>query len=180
MSPVGHTLTGIAIGVACMPKEKPTRWKAIYLGVCAFLAYIPDLQLPYWGHGAHYYVSHSLFANLALILVCLLPFLVSKPLRARAGGAWAVSGGVLAWFSHLLLDTFYNTGTGLMMFWPFSEERLSLAIPWFNVVTEYFSLRTLCILLVEAVFYGGILVMVVLIRKLVLLNHIRVPGGLNE
>ncbi len=171
MSPVGHTLTGIAIGVACMPKEKPPRWKAVYLGVCAFLAYIPDLQLPYWGHGAHYYVSHSLFANLVLILVCLLPFLVNKPLRTNAGGAWEVSGGMLAWLSHLLLDTFYNTGTGLMMFWPFSEARLSLAMPWFNVVTEYFSLRTLRILLVEAAFYGGILAMVIVARRFLLIRQ---------
>jgi hypothetical protein len=172
MSPVGHTLTGIAIGAACMPEEKPRRWKAIYLGICAFLAYIPDVQLPYWGHGAHYYVSHSLFSNLGLILVCLLPFLISKPLRVKAGGGLAITGGALAWISHLLLDTFYNTGTGLMMFWPLSDARLSLAVSWFSVVTEYFSLRTLRILLVEAAFYGGILAIVVLSRVFLMLNAI--------
>lgn len=180
MTPVGHTLTGIAIGAACMPKEKPARWKAIYLGVCAFLAYIPDLQLPYWGHGAHYYVSHSLFSNLMLILVCLLPFLFSKPLRTKVGSGWAITSGALAWISYLLLDTFYNTGTGLMMFWPLSDARLSLAMPWFSVVTEYFSLRTLNIVLIETAFYGGILAMVALIRKLTRITHTRVSGGLNE
>jgi membrane-bound metal-dependent hydrolase YbcI (DUF457 family) len=165
---VAHTLTGIAIGVACMPSQKPKKWKAVYLCLCALLANFPDLQLPFWGHGAYYRVSHSLFVNLALLCLLVLPFIVSKKLRAEAGGAWVVAGCALAWTSHLLLDTFYNVKKGLMIFWPLSEARVSLAMPWFNVVTEYFSLRTLRIVLVEIAFYGGLLLLVVLVRRVIL------------
>ena len=168
MTNVAHTLTGLTLGVACMPAQKPKKWKAVYLCLCALLANFPDLQLPFWGHGGYYRVSHSLFINLALVFLLVLPFFFAKRLRGEAGGAWAVTGFALAWMSHLLLDTFYNVKKGLMMFWPLSEARVSLAMPWFNVVTEYFSVRTLRIVLIEVAFYGGILALVIVLKGLLI------------
>lgn len=169
MTQVGHILTGVAIGVACMPEQKPKGWKVVYLSLCAFLANVPDLQLPYWGHHTYYYVSHSLFVNLALIGLLLLLFLGRRNLRTACGGTLPILGGALAWLSHLLLDTFYNQAKGLMMFWPFSQARLSLALPWFKVVKDMpppLTADTLYILLVELAFYGTLLGMVILVRVL--------------
>jgi len=50
-----------------------------------------------------------------------------------AGKSSAGAGG-LAWLSHMLLDSFYNHGQGVAIFWPLSDARLALPIPWFSVV----------------------------------------------
>ena len=42
--------------------------------------------------------------------------------------------GAAACLSHLLLDTFYNHGNGLAMFWPASEATLAFPIPWFETI----------------------------------------------
>jgi len=129
MTIVGHVLTGTAIGTLAMPRKSSLGAKFAYLVVFIFLAELPDLPLPSWGHDI-YYFSHSLFINLILIgLFTILP-LEREDIRRRIGGWPVVAGGVAAWLSHLLLDTFYNHGEGLLMFWPFSIARLALPIPW--------------------------------------------------
>jgi len=172
MTQVGHVLTGIAIGVACMPNRKPAHSRLVHLVVFGLLATIPDFPLKNWGHHL-YYFSHSLFVNLLLILVVSLAFVFLKDVRARIGGWVVVIGGALAWLSHLLLDTFYNHGQGLSMFWPFSDRRLALPIPWFSVVKDAslpLTPETVHILLTELAFYGSVLLVVMLMKKIGMLN----------
>ena len=167
MTTVGHTLTGLGIGMICMPEKQPRRSKTIHLAFFGLLANVPDLPFPYWGH-ARYYISHSLFVALALMLAlaCTLAFLPG--LRARLGGWPVVIGGACAWLSHLLLDTLYNNGKGLRMFWPLSNFRMALPIPWFSAVQQKpppFTPATMHIFLVELAFYGSMLLLVILLRK---------------
>jgi hypothetical protein len=93
------------------------------------LANIPDIPLPSWGH-ARYDISHSIFVNLLLSMIVLLAF----GRFCGSGGGRTVGLGIIAWFSHLLLDTFYNHGLGVGIFWPFSSATLAFPIPWFSVV----------------------------------------------
>ena len=44
----------------------------------------------------------------------------------------SVTLSVLAWFSHLLLDSFYGHGLGVALLWPLSDARLALPIAWFE------------------------------------------------
>jgi hypothetical protein len=162
-------LTGVAIGVVCMPEDKPKKWKAVFLAVFAVIANIPDLQFTYQQHRLFYSVSHSLFVNLLLILLLLPLFFRSKEILLSVGGWKSVIGGAFAWLSHLLLDTFYKRGNGLMMFWPFSSAEVSLPIPWFSPVTQIpppLTADTVHIMLIEFVFYGTLLLIAILLRWL--------------
>lgn len=169
MTFIGHTLTGMAIGVACLPTG--ARRSAALLQVLGFglLANLPDFPLPYWGHH-RYFISHSLFVNALLIFVLALTLAIWKKPIFDEGNPWRVTltGAAAAWLSHLLLDTFYNHGKGLLMFWPFSTQRLALPIPWFSVLRDIpppFTADTLRIFGVEFAFYGGLLLGVVLLRS---------------
>ena len=132
MTTVGHALAGIAIGALCLPERKSTRWKAAYFAVFALLPNIPDLPLPYWGHG-RYELSHSLFVNLFAVLGIAAMLAWRREMRGRIDGKILAGGGV-AWLSHLLLDSLYRDGRGITIFWPFSDASLHLPIPWFSVV----------------------------------------------
>jgi membrane-bound metal-dependent hydrolase YbcI (DUF457 family) len=167
MTPVGHVLTGISIGVVSMPERKKTPWKILYFVAFSLLSLVPDFHIPYWGHD-RYYISHSIFTNLLAILILILLLSRSKKLIEKLGGWKVIIGGSLAWLSHLLLDTFYNHGKGLLMFWPFSEARLALPIPWFSVVKDLpppFTEETIRILLIELVSYGALLLVVIVLKR---------------
>jgi membrane-bound metal-dependent hydrolase YbcI (DUF457 family) len=133
MTQVGHTLMGTAIGVLSIPSNKPLRWKCTYFAVFALLGNLPDLDLPYWGH-QRYDISHSLFVALLFGILITALFAQLPRLRHQIGGQAVVFAGILAWLSHLLLDSFYNHGQGIAIFWPFSTAHLALPIPWFSVV----------------------------------------------
>lgn len=164
MTQVGHIITGIAIGVISMPEKKSTREKLLHLAIFALLANVPDFPFKNWGHD-RYIVSHSMFINL-FIMLSILPLLVYlKDFRTRIGGWPVVIGGAFSWLSHLLLDTFYNHGLGLRMFWPLNRESLALPIPWFSVVRNPLSWNTVHIMLVEFACYGGLLLMVIVLKK---------------
>jgi hypothetical protein len=167
MTQVGHILTGVTIGVVCIPERKPLRWKFVYYIVFSLLALVPDFKIKYWGHH-RYYISHSVFTNLLVIIVIILLISRHKGVTERLGGWSVVIGGSLAWLSHLLLDTFYNHGKGLAMFWPISDARLALPIAWFSVVTNIpppMTWETARILLIELVCYGAVFLCVVLLKQ---------------
>ena len=42
--------------------------------------------------------------------------------------------GAGAWLSHLMLDSFYNHGHGVAIYWPFSNGRLNFSISWFDTL----------------------------------------------
>ena len=83
MTQVGHTLTGLAIGVACLPGKRSARARLIHLVAFGFLANIPDLPLKNWGHDL-YYFSHSLFVNLLLILIALSAFIFFEKYEGKS------------------------------------------------------------------------------------------------
>ena len=158
MSPVGHTLVGATIGVALWPQFEGRRQRTALLLGMVVAANIPDLPLPYWGHD-RYYVSHSVFCGLLVATVIYLG------MRASPLGSQPVAHRViffataLALSSHYLLDTFYNHGKGLAMFWPFSKARVALPIPWFShmdITThgQLFSWKNVRIWLVELAAFG--------------------------
>ncbi len=170
-----------------MPRYKSPWASTVFL--CAFIAIanLPDWPLPGWGH-SNYKVSHSIFVNLALIIICVLllrikwgraRFVRSTGRRPEVGRAvpgnlacpdfttvsWGmIIGGAAAWLSHLLLDSFYNHGLGIAIFWPFSTARLALPMPWFHTwssVPPPLNADTFYICLVETLFYGPILLLAI-------------------
>jgi membrane-bound metal-dependent hydrolase YbcI (DUF457 family) len=74
---------------------------------------------------------------------------------------------MITWLSHLLLDSFYNHGYGVAIFWPFSTARLALPMPWFSVVTEpmYFAAEGFREYLAEFVFYSLFLVTALITKR---------------
>ncbi len=133
MTQVGHTLMGTALGILSLPAHRSPRWKVGYFATFALLANLPDLPLPYWGHG-RYDISHSLFVNLLLSVLAVALCSWQPGVRQFMGGRAVFGAGTLAWLTHLLLDAFYNHGRGVAIFWPFSPARLALPIRWFSVV----------------------------------------------
>jgi hypothetical protein len=167
MTSVGHALTGIAIGIVCKPKNTSTKWTIIHLTIFAFLANIPDLPFPNWGH-ARYDISHSIFVTLLLITILVICLTFRRKMMQHIGGWQVIGGGALAWLSHLLLDSFYNHGYGIAIFWPFSKARLTLPIPWFSVVPSIpppFTWPIIQILLIEFVSYFPLVLLAIGLRK---------------
>lgn len=134
MTPAGHVLVGVAIGVLCMPDLVRRRHRFKHLSFFAAAATIPDWPFSFWGH-ARYDISHSLFITLLSIL--LLAVLYALTPAGRDGRGWNLFGCLaLAWLSHLLLDSFYNHGYGVAIYYPFSPARLILPVPWLSVALD--------------------------------------------
>ena len=172
MTSVGHTLTGIAIGIMFKPKRLPRKWAVVHLTVFAFLANIPDLPFPNWGHDK-YRVSHSLFVTLLLIIIFAIGLVSKQKVLRRLGGWQVIIGGALAWISHLLLDSFYNTGYGVAIFWPFSAARLALPIPWFSVLPNIafpITWSIIQIFLLEFISYFPLVILATIYRSSLLKN----------
>lgn len=157
MTPIGHTLTGLAIGTLAIPRETPLKQKAIALGVYAILASAPDLPLPYWGH-ARYDISHSLFATTVAVLVTGLLALWRFKGRPPCTLVMIFAGAV-AWFSHIVLDAMYSWGVGLPIGWPFGMLRLALPVPWLHPGNKYnvLSLFNVKVALYEILTFGPLL-----------------------
>jgi membrane-bound metal-dependent hydrolase YbcI (DUF457 family) len=165
LTPIGHTLTGLAIGYLAIPRDTPRKQKAVLLGAFALVASAPDLPLPYWGH-SDYRISHSLFT--AAIGVTILNFILWFRFRGRRPVTWGVMIGLaFAWYSHILLDTFYNHGWGLPVLWPFSDARLALPIPWLSIgnKNDIFSIHNVKVAVLEILTFGPFLVMAYLVKK---------------
>lgn len=165
MTPVGHSLTGLAIGCIVCPATFSLRGMVATLAAFVLLANVPDLRLPGWGH-ERYDISHSVFATTAAMVV-LATFLLILPWSRRVLTPALVLGGAAAWYSHLLLDTFYNHGVGLAMFWPLSAARLALPIPWFTTMDTraLFSEHNARVFAIEGVVYGAVLVAAIGVRR---------------
>ncbi len=162
MTLIGHMLTGATIGVLCKPKHVSKRWEMVYFGVFLLLSMVPDLPFPNWGHD-RYRVSHSIFVNLLIVVIIVLwLFLGDRVVDLRV-----IVGGSVAWFSHLLLDSFYNHGYGVAIFWPFSKSRLVLPIPCFSTVTSAtrFTWHGFREYLVEFACYFSLLLLALVLRK---------------
>lgn len=165
MSPVGHSIVGLTLAVIALPYGASRRVLILVPIVFVALANLPDWPIPNWGHD-RYRISHSLFINLLLIGLSVFAIWLIKR-RFQLPIARITAFGAIAWLSHLLLDTFYAHGRGLAMFWPFSEARLSLPVPWFqvlNVQAPIWSERNLLVFGYEALVYTPILLVALAIR----------------
>ena len=177
MSPVGHSIFGLtlaALAVPWLPKltndrltnRRTSRFFLLAVPVVfVALASLPDWPIPNWGHD-RYRISHSLFVNLALIFLVAVIWWLIKPLH-RTVSLRIFAFGIMAWLSHLLLDTLYAHGRGLAMFWPFSETRVSMPIPWFQVLNTNVPMwhtRNLSVFGYEALVYTPILIAVLSVR----------------
>lgn len=167
MSPVGHTLTGLTIGYLAVPRATPTKTKFTLLAAIATLASAPDWPLPYWGH-FRYEISHSLLmttiGTMLLSLILTWRFRWNPPVTLRV-----IIGMVLAWYSHLLLDSFYNHGYGVYISWPWQRARFALPIPWLaNADREHvFSMHNVRVALYELATFGPLLILAMLSKKCV-------------
>lgn len=125
-------------------------------------ANLPDFPFPGWGH-SNYHVSHSLFVTLllsSLLGLLLLWPKIREQLRGKVLLAWS-----LAWLSHMPLDSLYNHGRGIAIFWPFSDAHLAMPVAWFSTITwPPRSEHNLRVFATEAVFYGLILITCIALR----------------
>ena len=153
MTLVGHSLTGLAIGMFAVRSSWPLFVKILVVFHFGWLAYIPDFPFPGWGHN-NYLISHSIFVNLAIVGVVAAVLAVWRRVREVIGYQRIVLCGTGAWLSHLLLDSFYNHGIGIRIYWPFSDARFALPIPWLGAIRpppQLFTLHNLYIFFVEFV-----------------------------
>ena len=157
---------GISIGVLCMGRFKSRTRLVVSLAVLAVMANIPDIGFAHWGHYC-YRVSHSIFVNMGLMLVLACIVGLSHKIRRAIGGWRIFACGLAGWSSHFLLDSLYNHGRGIAAFRPVSRARLAFPLPWFNVLRGGWALDiyTLKIVVVETLFYGGLLVICLLLRR---------------
>lgn len=77
MTTIGHSLTGLSIGLFALPKKKSRLFITIYAVAFIILANFPDIEIKNWGHN-RYDISHSIFVNLLLILILFLSLKFSK------------------------------------------------------------------------------------------------------
>jgi hypothetical protein len=130
MSPVGHSIVGLAFAAIAMPALQSRTSKLFLAAVFVAVANLPDWPIPNWGHD-QYRISHSVFMNLTLIGIVGTIWLSLQTFRRAVPNRCLVLGGC-AWLSHLVLDSFYNHGNGIAIYWPISKAKLNLAMPWFN------------------------------------------------
>lgn len=152
-----------------LPENTGRKWKLLYFSVFILLSNIPDLPFQHWGHD-RYDISHSIFINVLLMFLFILPwrFLRVNPFMAAS-----------AWCSHLLLDSFYNHGYGVKIFWPFFDKSIALPIPFFSILPDQFSAKYFKIYGIEFLFYGSILLFIFLFRRYsspVLQPEVKGPG----
>lgn len=163
MTTVGHSLTGLSIAVLALPRGKTLLWYLVVGHFFVFFANVPDFPLPGWGH-ASYHVSHSVF--LTALLASLLAVLLLLPKFSEQVGRRVVIAWTVTWFSHMLLDSLYNHGQGIGIFWPLSDAHLALPLPWFETLTwPPKTDHNLRVFLIELGIYGTLLLAALVIRS---------------
>ena len=170
MTPMGHSLMGLTVAAFALPYDAKPTDRILRSGGIAFafvaLANLPDWPLPGWGHD-EYHVSHSLFVNVGLICLAIT---AARILASKTWiGSWRFLGlASVAWLSHLLLDSFYNHGRGIGIYWPVSTGSFNLSMPWFNNFDRsqaLFSPFNLSVFGVEFIAYAPILLAAIVISS---------------
>ena len=178
MTAIGHGLTGVSLALLCMPSRWRWPGKVALLAVFALLAWAPDVPTKLWGYGV-YRIFHSIFVSTVILALPTAMFLIWPGLRKKIGGSVVLAFGWAAWLSHHLLDSFYNHKLGVAIYWPFSDARLNLALPWFRTLggPSRISERTVRVALIELMFYGTLVLLCTLGRWLVLSRRERAQAG---
>ena len=170
MTPVGHSLTGLALLTVAIPSEWIPKKRTMFLSAVSFvlLANAPDFPVRGWGHD-RYDVSHSVFSTIVGLVVLAIiyrVFFVGALAFKRLPTKILVVGGV-TWASLLLLDSFYCHGKGVAVLWPIGDGRLRFPIPWFDVLRDPWSLHwaeNLKVMGIEAGVYGAIFLLLISFR----------------
>jgi membrane-bound metal-dependent hydrolase YbcI (DUF457 family) len=165
MTPIGHTLTGLAIGYTAIPRDVPTKQKFGYLAVFSLFASLPDLPLPYRGHSS-FEISHSLVTCTVGVMV-IGSLLLWKYKGRFPFTPMMIFAGALCWFSHILLDSMYSWGIGTPFAWPLGKARLALPVPWLHIAnkTDIFSLYNVRVAIFEILTFGPLLLLAVLFKQ---------------
>ena len=164
MSPVGHSLVGLAFAALALPRNSNWKWRLGLPIVFVAIANLPDWPLPGWGH-QRYNISHSVFVNIGLIGLILTLHQLKPKISFRC-----LLLGAGAWLSHLLLDSFYNHGQGIAIYWPVSKSSLNFSMPWFNtldVSQSVFARHNLSVFAIEFVAYLPVLIIALAIGTLI-------------
>jgi membrane-bound metal-dependent hydrolase YbcI (DUF457 family) len=163
---MGHSLVGLAFAALAMPVGAKRKTKICLPVVFVALANLPDWPIPNWGHD-RYDISHSIFVNLALILI-VATCCLSIPRTRTVVSYGRVLLGAGAWLSHLLLDAFYGHGRGIATCWPIFAGRLNFAMPWFETLDlsqSMLSPHNLSVFGIELLAYFPLLVLAVVVAK---------------
>jgi membrane-bound metal-dependent hydrolase YbcI (DUF457 family) len=164
----GHIIIGISFGTLCIPSKFNIRRKILFLLPFAFVANIPDIAIGGWGHDK-YHFSHSIFVNFSFICLLFVVWMFLSSLFRWKRHLGIAAGISCAWLSHLLLDSFYNHGRGIKIFWPVSDSALRFPIPWLNIKDisiSYFSWYNTKIYLIEVFTFTPILIFCLLLHYL--------------
>jgi len=159
MTFVGHSIVGLSVAAGAVDaNRRPFFYSAAAIFV--LFANFPDFAFRI----IPYFESHSL---ITVLVILAAGNLLVWFFRSRIPGLdWKlILLGNLTVLSHFLLDTFYNHGTGLMLFWPVSAARSALPVPWLSVMQPPFFPVTeahLKVFLMELVTFGPLLVLVIL------------------
>jgi membrane-bound metal-dependent hydrolase YbcI (DUF457 family) len=165
LTPIGHTLTGLAIGYLAIPRDAPRKQRAVLLGAFALAASVPDLPLPYWGH-SRVEISHGVVsATVGIVVLWSVLWTWFRGQRPVTVGVMIGLG--LAWYSHILLDSFYNHAWGVPYLWPISDARLRLPISWLSPGNraDIFSMHNVKVAVYEILTFGPLLVLAYLVKK---------------
>ncbi len=101
-----------------------------------------------------------------MLLASLLALLLLWPAFNEQVGRRVMLAWSVTWLAHMPLDSLYNHGQGIAIFWPFSNAHLAMPVPWFETIS--WPPRTdhnLRVFAIEAMVYGVILVMCMLLRR---------------
>jgi len=163
MTTVGHSLAGLSIAALTLPKGKSLMWYLLVGHFFVFFANVPDFPLANWGH-ASYQVSHSIFVT--GLMASLMALLLFYPPFNRHVGAKIVFWWSVTWLVHMVLDSMYNHGRGIGIFWPFSDAHLVMPVPWFETLTwPPFTEHNRDVFLIEIVVYGTLLALCLVLRR---------------
>ena len=170
MTTVGHSLTGISLAVLTLPGGRSRLWYLLVGHFYVMFANLPDFPLPGWGHNA-YRVSHSIFVT--MLLASLLGVLLLWPRFTEHIGRRVILAWSAAWLSHMPLDSLYNHGRGIAIFWPFSDAHLAMPVSWFQTVSlPPMTQQNLRVFGTEALVYGIILLACIALRRAWLRSHV--------
>jgi membrane-bound metal-dependent hydrolase YbcI (DUF457 family) len=164
--PIAHGLLGATLVAAVHPCID--KWKPLFLGV--MLANFPDLDiLILWGlnlRGIHRSFSHSLVIAIAVTLVIYF-FVGRKQFKVTLAYG-------LAFLSHTVLDFFAaKAGGGVMLWWPFSNQRYKFGMWGFSELSSGIPVSELLYYsLLEGILFTPLLFGVLLLRGFWLSNKL--------
>lgn len=179
MTQFGHLIIGISCGSLTGPPKLTRLQRMLLILLFASAANIPDIAVKGWGHDK-YYFSHSVFVSLALIGFLFAAWFILCSFFKRDKHYRVVISLAFAWLSHLLLDSFYNHGLGIRIFWPISDSALSMPMPWLNVKDvsiPFFAWHNTKIYLIEILTFVPILFLCLLLRYFKFEKGNKYPGS---